>query len=129
MLVIQSLVDENLSPRLVETANAFGYNAYHVAHRGWSSLKDPELLRRVLAEDLAIVTNNWIDFGPMLQREEVHPGIVVILPNVRRERQVELFTAALMTIRDSDPPIDMVNTVLEVDATGAVVMYRRPNTS
>ncbi len=87
------------------------------------------MLRRVLAEDLTIVTNNWIDFRPMLEREEVHPGIVVILPNVRRERQVELFTAALLTIRDYDPPVDMVNTVLEVDADGTVLMYRMPNTS
>jgi hypothetical protein len=62
----------------------------------------------------------------MLQREAVHPGMVVILPNVRRERQVELFTAALLTIRDHDPPLDMVNTVLEVDAEGTVVMYRMP---
>ncbi|HEV2149792.1 MAG TPA: DUF5615 family PIN-like protein [Longimicrobiaceae bacterium] len=127
--MIQFLIDENLSPRLVETANALGYNAYHVVHRGWSSLKDPEVLRRVLAEDLTIVTNNWSDFRPMLQREEVHPGMVVILPNVRRERQVELFTAALLTIREHDPPLDMVNTVLEVDAEGTVVMYRIPKDS
>ena len=127
--MIQFLIDENLSPRLVETANAFGYNAYHVAHRGWSSLKDPEVLQRILSEDLTIVTNNWIDFRPMLQREEVHPGIVVILPNVRRERQIELFTAALGIIRGHDPPVDMVNTVLEVDTEGIVVMYQMPNTS
>lgn len=127
--MIQFLIDENLSPRLVEAANTFGYNAFHVVHRGWSSLKDPEVLRHVLAEDLTIVTNNWSDFRPMLQREEVHPGMVVILPNVRRERQVELFTAALLAIRDYDPPLDMVNTVLEVDAEGTVVMYRIPEDS
>jgi hypothetical protein len=80
-------------------------------------------------EDLTIVTNNWIDFRPMLEREEVHPGMVVILPNVRRERQVELFTAALLSMRDYAPPIDMVNTVLEVDAEGTVVMYQLSNSS
>jgi predicted nuclease of predicted toxin-antitoxin system len=127
--VIQFRIDENLSPRLVETANAFGYNAYHVAHRGWSSLKDPQLLQRVLAEDLTVVSNNRIDFRPLLGRQEIHPGLVVILPNVRRERQVELFTAALLSIRDHSPPLDMVNTVLEVDTRGTVMMYRMPNTS
>jgi hypothetical protein len=65
----------------------------------------------------------------MLQREAVHPGMVVILPNVRRERQVELFTAALLAIRDHDPPLDMVNTVLEVDAEETAVMYRIPEDS
>jgi hypothetical protein len=83
--VIQFLIDENLSPRLTETVQAFGFVAYHVAHRGWSALKDPQVLRRILAEDLTIVTNNWDDFRPMLAREEVHPGVVVILPAVRRD--------------------------------------------
>lgn len=62
----------------------------------------------------------------MLKRAEVHPGIVVILPNVRRERQVELFAAALREIRDADPPLDMVNTVLEVAADGTVTRYSLP---
>lgn len=108
------------------TAAAFGYAAFHVAHRGWSALPDPEVLRRVLDEDLTLVTNNWIDFRPMLERLDVHPGIIVILPNVRRERQIELFTAALSAMREHDPPLDMINTVLEVDADGTVVMFPLP---
>jgi predicted nuclease of predicted toxin-antitoxin system len=125
--VIRFLIDENLSPLLVATANAFGFEAHHVAHRGWSSLKDPQVLHRILAQDLTVVTNNWDDFRPMLRREAVHPGIVVILPNVRRQRQVELFTRALVAIRDGDPPLDMVNTVLEVDADGTVRRYTMPD--
>jgi Domain of unknown function (DUF5615) len=110
----------------VGTAAAFGYAAFHVAHRGWSAFPDPEVLRRVLDEGLTLVTNNWIDFRPMLERTEVHPGIIVILPNVRRERQIELFTAALAAIQEHDPPLDMINTVLEVDADGTVVMFPLP---
>lgn len=124
---ITFLIDENLSPRLVQTAQAFGYVAFHLNHRGWSALTDPQVLRHVLDEDLTLVTNNWDDFRPMLGRVEVHAGIVVILPNVRRDRQIELFTAALSVIRDHDPPLDMVNTVLEVDADGTVVRYAWPN--
>lgn len=126
--MIQFLIDENLSPRLVETAREFGFVAFHVAHRGWASLKDPQVLRRILDEDLTVVTNNWDDFRPMLKREELHPGIVVILPSVRRERQIELFSAALAVIRDHRPAIDMINTVLEVDALGTVTMYPMPMT-
>jgi hypothetical protein len=44
-----------------------------VAHRGWSALKDAEVLRRVRVEDLTIVTNSCIDFRPMLEREEDYP--------------------------------------------------------
>ena len=51
----------------------------------------------------------------------------MILPNVRRERQIELFSAALAAIRDHDPPLDMVDTVLEVDGDGTVVRYSLPD--
>lgn len=125
--MITFLIDENLSPQLTRTAQAFGHPAFHINHRGWSSLLDPQLLRRLLDEDLTLVTNNWDDFRPMLARAEVHPGAVVILPNVRRERQIELFTAALSAIRDHHPPLDMVNTVLEVDEDGRVVRYSLPD--
>ena len=124
--MIQFLIDENLSPRLVETAAAFGHAAFHVAHRGWSALDDPQVLRRMLDEDLTLVTNNWIDVRPMLERLEVHPGAVVILPNVRRERQMELFAAALAAMHEHEPPLDMINTVLRVDADGTVVMFPLP---
>jgi hypothetical protein len=62
----------------------------------------------------------------MLGREPVHPGAVVIFPNVRRERQIEPFAAALLAIGEHDPPLDPVNTVLEVDAESTVVMYPMP---
>ncbi|MBB4639054.1 hypothetical protein FHS01_005118 [Longimicrobium terrae] len=80
----------------------------------------------MLDENLTLVTNNWKDFRPMLVRAALHPGIVVILPTVRRDRQVELFTLALLTIRDSDPPLDMINTVLEVAEDGSVTRYALP---
>lgn len=119
------LIDENLSPRLVQTANTAGHVAFHVNHRGWSSMKDPAVFRHLLDEDLTLVTNNWDDFRPMLGRAEVHPG-VVILPNVRRDRQIELFTLALEVIAGSDPPLDMVNTALDVAADGTVTRYSWP---
>ncbi len=110
----------------MDTAAAFGYAAFHVAHRGWAAEADPQVLRHVMDEDLTLVTNNWIDFRPMLERLELHPGVVVILPNVRRERLVELFSAALAAIHEHDPPLDMINTVLQVDADGMVLMYPLP---
>jgi predicted nuclease of predicted toxin-antitoxin system len=124
--VIQLLVDECLSPDLVEVAREHGLNAYHVTRRGWSADSDPRLLARVLAEDLTFVTNNWKDFRPMIARTPVHPGIIALLPNVRRERQKTLLRAALAEITGADPPLDMVNTVLEVDSDGTVERYELP---
>lgn len=124
--MIQLLIDECLSPALVDTAAAFGYAAYHVTRRGWGSLSDPQLLSRLLDENLTFVTNNWRDFRPMIARTEVHPGIIAILVNVRRTEQVELFSAALRFIAAATPPLDMVNTVLEVDGEGRVQQYALP---
>lgn len=124
--MIQFLVDECLSPGLLDVARAHGFNAYHVTRRGWGSDSDPQLLAHILDEDLTFVTNNWKDFRPMMSRAELHPGAVAILPNVRKERQMVLFAAAIDFIRSASPPLDMVNTVLEVEAEGSVRRYDLP---
>jgi predicted nuclease of predicted toxin-antitoxin system len=95
--VIQFLIDECLTPKLVEVANRSGYVAHHVQYRQWKSREDQALLAFMRAEDLTIVTNNWKDFEPMLRREEVHPGAVV-LPNVPRQAQIDAFELALRAI-------------------------------
>jgi len=97
-----------------------------VTQRGWGADSDRRLLSRVLAEDLTFVTNNWKDFRPMVSRTAIHPGMIVILPNVRRERQMTLFAAALATVTSANPPLDMINTVLEVDACGHRGALRPP---
>lgn len=87
---------------------------------------DPQLLARILDEDLTFVTNDGKDFRPMISRTELHPGVIAIPPNVRKERQMVLFAAAFAEITAADPPLDMVDTVLEVDADGHVERYDLP---
>ena len=67
------LIDECLSPALAAHARARGLVAYHVSHRGWSGLKDHEILSHMLAENLVLVTNNRDDFLGLMTREELHP--------------------------------------------------------
>jgi hypothetical protein len=76
-------------------------------------------------ESLTLITNNWRDFEPMLRREEVHPGAIVI-PNVPRAGQIAAFERALRAIEATDPPLDMVNTVVEVEESGEVRVYALP---
>jgi predicted nuclease of predicted toxin-antitoxin system len=123
--MIQFLIDECLTPKLVEVATRFGFVAHHVQYRQWKSKQDQALLAFMRAEDLTIVTNNWKDFEPMLRREEVHPGAVV-LPNVPRQAQIAAFELALLAINAVDPPLDMVNTVIEVAESGQVRVYPLP---
>src|SRR4051812_17044606 len=111
------LVDECLSPALVLAANERGFEAYHVAHRGWEGLKDGQLLKHLIDEELILVTNNRDDFVALVADVELHPGLVVILDNVRRDDQVRLFAAALDVI---GAMTSLINKVAEVAKSGLV---------
>jgi predicted nuclease of predicted toxin-antitoxin system len=123
--VIQFLLDEDVTPKLREVANARGYNAHHVQYLDWKGREDFAIRRRMLDESLTLVTGNWKDFRPMLQREEVHPG-AISLPDVPRAQQMRLFGAALDFIEAARPPLDMVNCVLVVDEAGDVEAFPIP---
>lgn len=89
------LIDENLSPRLVEVARGRGYVAMHVNHLGLRTEKDWDLLKVVENDDWVLVTNNAIEFRGRYRRIEFHPGVVFLVPSVRGLEQVRLFEAAL----------------------------------
>ena len=57
------------------------------------------------------MTNNAIEFRGRYREIELHPGVVFLLPAVRRPEQVRLFEAALDHIQ-SQP--DMINRALDV---------------
>ena len=105
------LIDECVSLRLVSVPHEEGFEAYHVVHRGWASLSDPALFARALAESLVVVTNNRRDYLELAGRVDLHAGLVILLPTVRRERQVELFRLALAHAATLP---SMINTVVEI---------------
>jgi predicted nuclease of predicted toxin-antitoxin system len=121
------LIDENLSPLLAEPARARGFEATHVNHLGLRAEADWGLLRVVAAQDWVLVTNNAIEFRGRYREIELHPGVVFLLPSVRRRAQLELFGAALDWVRESP---DLVNTTLDVRFDGegrpVVTPYRLP---
>ena len=59
-----------------------------------------------------MVTNNAVDFRRLYAERELHPGLVILIPNVPIELQQQPFTAALMQIAEVGEP---VNQVLGVD--------------
>lgn len=121
------LIDENLSPLLVEPARARGFEAMHVNHLGLRTEADWDLLRVVAEQDWALVTNNAIEFRGRYREIELHPGVVFLLPAVRREAQLRLFEAALDHAQDHP---DLVNTALDVAFDGEgrpfVMVYGLP---
>jgi len=122
---LRLLVDECLSPVLVNVGHQHGFEAHHVVHMGWEARKDPYLRARLIEGDFTLVTNNWRDFRPMLEQSGLHAG-AIILPNVPRYEQIRLFDLALRAALTLSNPPDLVNTVLEVDVDGSVRVYDLP---
>lgn len=72
------LIDENLSPELVQRLAAKGVVAAHVAHIGLTGASDPEVWRYAFEHDQIVVTINAADFLYLAGAVELHPGLVVL---------------------------------------------------
>jgi predicted nuclease of predicted toxin-antitoxin system len=117
------LIDECLSVELVSVAHAEGFEAYHVAHYGFAGKKDPSVFARVQQEGFVFVTNNRDDFVDLAGRVDLHAGLVVILPQARREAQKVLFAAVLRHIVELG---SIINRVIEIDANGVIDTFGLP---
>ncbi len=111
---VKLLIDECLHTSLVKVATDRLYEAYHVAHLGMSGLKDHELMLRIRDEDFTLVTNNAIDFRRLFQKEQIHPGLVIVVPNVPPAIQRALLETVLDYIGDRD----LVNRAVEITLSG-----------
>jgi predicted nuclease of predicted toxin-antitoxin system len=114
------LIDECVHASLVAVAHKAGHECDHVNFLGLGGCKDWQLMKKIRAEDRTLVTNNRADFMAFYAKEALHPGLIIVLPNVTPSRQRDLFRAALLHIGDRD----LINTVLEVDLTGATAICR-----
>jgi predicted nuclease of predicted toxin-antitoxin system len=112
------LIDECLHTSLVAVAHETGHACDHVNFIGLSGCKDWQLMDRIRAAEYTFVTNNRVDFAALYDREEIHPGLIIIVPSVVPKLQRELFRAALAHIGRREP----VNVLLEVDITDAGII-------
>jgi predicted nuclease of predicted toxin-antitoxin system len=92
------LIDECLHTSLVTLAHDAGHACEHVNFLGLGGQKDWQLMTRIRRKDYTFVTNNRADFTALYAKEELHAGLVIILPNVTPSLQRELFRAALSHI-------------------------------
>jgi predicted nuclease of predicted toxin-antitoxin system len=114
------LIDECLHTSLVTLAHDLGHGCEHVNFLALGGYKDWQLMTRIWREDYTFVTNNRTDFTALYAKEELHAGLIIILPNVTPSRQRELFRAALSHIGKQD----LINAVLEVEFSGARAICR-----
>lgn len=111
------LIDECLHTSLIALAHEAGHVCDHVNFLGLGGQKDWQLMARIRGEDYTLVTNNRGDFSALFTKEEVHAGLVIIVPNVTPSRQRDLFQAALSHIGARG----LMNAILEVDFAGRSV--------
>jgi predicted nuclease of predicted toxin-antitoxin system len=111
------LIDECLHESLVGVAHRAGATATHVNHLGLSGKPDWALAQRIKADEFTFVTNNRADFIRLFDKMELHPGLIVLIPNVVPALQRSLFQAAI----DYAAQSDLLNTVIEVSLYGKTV--------
>jgi predicted nuclease of predicted toxin-antitoxin system len=119
------LIDECLHESLVGLAHAAGFEATHVNHLGLSGQPDWALAERIVKDEFSFVTNNRVDFIQLFGEMDLHPGLVVLVPNVVPALQRALFEGAIQYLARRD----LVNTVIEVSLKGETVRcveYRLP---
>jgi predicted nuclease of predicted toxin-antitoxin system len=116
------LIDECLSGELAATAKALGYEADYVPHLGKSGWQDWNLVQFAVANDYVIVTLNRRDFLKLYAGLDIHPGLVILMPQTPRNRasdQEALFGKALErlgTLNDDD----LIDKLMEVLEDGSV---------
>lgn len=115
------LIDECLHISLVGIAERRGYEAQHVNWLGLSGESDWNLMPRILEEDFTFVTNNAKDFRRLYARQQLHAGLIIIVPFSTPDRQRELFDAVLDRIGPEEP----VNEVIEVELDDGMVVITR----
>jgi predicted nuclease of predicted toxin-antitoxin system len=119
---IAFLIDENLTPGLVEIAHARGFHAVHAVRTGLGGKKDHQIAAYAIRNGLILVTNDLGDFRKIYKRKTDHPGII-LLAVVRsdlmdRQTQRRMFEAGLEEA-DNDEPIDeVIHVRLDENADG-----------
>jgi predicted nuclease of predicted toxin-antitoxin system len=118
------LIDECLSPDLVALAHERGFEATHVVFRGLAGTADRDLLPVIRHEDFVFVTSNAKDFLKLYVRENVHSGLVIIVPGgIPVDSQLRLFSCVLDVVKGMP---DLVNQVVEVYSDGSVEIRNWP---
>ena len=121
--VPREIPDRRVHTSLVGVANDAGHEAHHVVYRGWTGLEDYELRPIILREEFLFVTNNGRDFLELLAGTDLHPGLVIIVPNEKPPVQREMFRTALVTVNRLP---STVNKVIEVHSDEEVRVYDLP---
>ncbi len=120
------LIDECLHTSLAAVAIDRGHEATHVNFRGLSGVQDWNLMSPIREGGFTFVTNNAKDFRRLYAKEEVHAGLVILIPQVPPSLQRELFDAALDDLATAPSLINEALEVVIVDGEIQITRYDLP---
>jgi predicted nuclease of predicted toxin-antitoxin system len=107
-------IDECLSASLAAVAKERGVLADFGPHIGLAGWQDWNIARFAFENDYIVVTNNRRDFLKEYLKHGIHNGLVIIVPNVEREPQIDLFSRVLDHLAEmNDLPVNKVIEILE----------------
>ena len=109
------MIDECLHTSLVGVAIERGHVCFHVNWLGLSVETDCDLIPRIIEADFTFVTNNARDFPKRYAKEELHAGLMIIVPQVLPALQRELFVLILEELATTP---ELVNEVIEISLAG-----------
>lgn len=115
-------IDECLHTSLVEVAVRRGHEATHVNYRGLSGVPDWRLMAPIRDGEHTLVTNNAKDFRRLYAREEVHAGLVILIPNAPPHMRRILFDAVLDELEGGP---GLINEALEVSVVEGEIQIDR----
>ena len=112
--MIRLLLDEHISPALVQRLADMGVYAQSVPHAGLSGCSDHDIWKYALDHDFAVITTNARDFIPLLD-VEVHPGLIVLRESgLTREEQWARLEPVIQHVEESEDPDFLVNKLIEI---------------
>lgn len=120
------LIDECLHTSLVEVAAARGHEATHVNYRGLSGVQDWNLMAPIREGEFTFVTNNAKDFRKLYAQEDIHAGLVILIPNVPPTQQRALFDAVLDDLAAAPGLINEALEVRVVEGEIEITRYELP---
>ena len=90
-------------------------------------MEDWNILEVVERDGWILVTNNAVEFRSRYRRIKLHPGVIFLVPSVRRQQQLLLFEAAMDDLAINP---DLINQALDIafseDGRIAVRRYSLP---
>ncbi len=111
--MIKVLLDQHISPRLVDWLSAEAIFAQYVGHLGRARMSDPALWRYAFEHDQVVVTANARHFLSLASRAEMHAGLIILRAgDLTAGEQWQYLKPVFQHVRARK--LDLVNKVVEV---------------